>query len=106
MAYGLKISKPGVDVDSATNVQTVFNSENNTFKIFMGATTTSATSFAHGLSYPPAFMYFVKSGTNWTCGAPGYGGEKEALVSVDSTNVYTHTATELYIILFINPLNE
>ena len=106
MAYGLKISKPGVSVKTATNVQTVFNSENLNLKIFRGISTTSATNFDHGLSYPPAFMYFVKTGSNWTCGAPGYGGEKEALVSVDSTKVYTHTATELYIILFINPLNE
>lgn len=106
MAYGIKVSKPDVNVEDATNVQTVFNSENNTFKIFRGDTTTSATNYTHGLDYPPAFMYFVKSGTTWTAGAPGYGGEKEALVSVDATKVYTHTATEMYIILFINPLNE
>lgn len=106
MEYGIKISKPGVDVGSAENVDTVFNSQNPTFKIFRGDTTTSITNYLHGLDYPPAFMYFVKTGSNWTCGAPGYGGEKESLVSVDSTRVYTHTTSELYIILFINPLNE
>jgi len=106
MEYGIKISKPGVDVEGADNRNTVFNSQNGTFKIFRGDTTSSVTSYLHGLNYPPAFMYFVKTGSNWTCGAPGYGGEKEALVSVDSAKVYTHTASELYIILFINPLNE
>lgn len=106
MAYGIKVSKPDVDVDSAINAQTVFNSSNKTFKIFQGKGTSSVTNFTHGLTYPPAYIYFVKSGSTWTQGAPGYSGEKEALVTVDSTKVYTHTADGLYIILFINPLNE
>ncbi len=68
--WGLFVSKPGIDVLTATADQLIFNSNQDTFKIvkivpisLTYAHTSPAseyhqTSVAHGLSYVPAFLAF------------------------------------------------
>ena len=68
--YGLKVSKPGYDVYTATDSQLIFNSAQNVFKIVSTATvsiTASATSnnvttISHGLSYVPIIVAFLNAG--------------------------------------------
>lgn len=71
--YGLKVSKPDIDVFSATDEQLVFNSEQNVFKIVdkgtieitLDADTATAVEIAHGLSYTPIVLAFFTSDTQY-----------------------------------------
>jgi hypothetical protein len=65
--YGLKISKTGYDVKTATDNNLVFSSSFNTLKAYAtGVVTISVNpvdvidygSVAHGLSYAPAFLVY------------------------------------------------
>jgi hypothetical protein len=74
--YGLKVSKPGVDVYDATDSQLIFNSDQNVFKIVgegtasdVGFTTTAfasnhnlqggATTITHNLGFKPIVIAFL-----------------------------------------------
>lgn len=64
--YGIKISKPGIDVKTAKDTELVFSSKFNTFKVAetgTGSLTSDATNpktatIPHSLGYVPAFMVF------------------------------------------------
>lgn len=68
--YGLKVSKAGQDVYTATDSQLVFNSGQDIFKIVAVvslsitalATTNNITTYAHGLGYVPAVVGFLNAG--------------------------------------------
>lgn len=83
--WGLKVSEPGIDVDTATDDQLIFDSSNNTFKITGDFTMTTtlpiaATSqyqqstHAHGLGYVPAFNANITLDPVVVAVFPGYVG--------------------------------
>lgn len=108
--YGIKISKPGYDVKTATDNQLVFSSKFDTFRVHSTGTgsftadgTTKTATIAHSLGYTPAFMVFseVHAGFgNPTTGdfymAPhsppaSIGGSlvtDTIIASIDSSNLY------------------
>lgn len=63
--YGIKISKEGYDVNTATKDNLVMTSEANQFKIHMQGSITftsnnQTSTVTHNLSYTPSYMAFVK----------------------------------------------
>lgn len=63
--YGIKISKPGVDVKTATDQELVFSSKFDTFRVhstgtgsFTANLSTQTATINHALGYVPAFMVF------------------------------------------------
>lgn len=81
MAFKFAITKAGSNVLTETDVNDfIFNSDYNTFKILVtgtyaptlahNGTTETSTSLAHGLSYTPFIIPFVKF-ANSRCGPPG-----------------------------------
>jgi len=95
--YGIKVSRPGYDVKTATPEQLAFSSKYSTFKIHArdSGTVNSASggglaTIAHGLGYTPAFLVHVDPGQlGRYCVAP-YGTDDKQLVYAyaDSTNLY------------------
>lgn len=71
--YGTKISKPNINVLTASDADLIFSSEFNTPKVFAKGSLTLTTdgsgngtvSVAHNLGFAPAFKAFVKSGTTY-----------------------------------------
>ncbi len=100
--FVLKISKPGVDVRSATDAQLAFNSNQDIFKIVLTDTLvsipttgpTTTTTIAHNLGYIPAILAFTAVGglyrstpyvqMNTADGSISY----YTYVSADSVNLY------------------
>lgn len=71
--YGLKISKPGVDVKTAADVDLYFSSKFDTLKgkavggasmDFLAGNTTQNLDISHGLSYTPKYFVLVKISGN------------------------------------------
>lgn len=65
--YGMKVSKPGIDVKTATDPQLVFSSKFDTFRVHstgIGSFTANGAlqtaTIAHSLGYVPAFMVFTE----------------------------------------------
>lgn len=107
--FGIKISKPGVDVKFATDKQLVFSSKFDTFRVkssgvgsFTANGTTQTATIAHGLAYVPAFMVFSEVHAGFglpttgdfymTPHSPPYsiGGSLDTdtiITSIDSTNL-------------------
>src|SRR3990167_829878 len=69
--YGLKVSKDGYEVTTATDIQTVYSSEFNNFKVSSAGTTTliltgaaqNSVDVTHSLGYVPAAMAIVIDGS-------------------------------------------
>jgi hypothetical protein len=95
--YGIKMSKPGVDVKTADDVDLSWSSDFKTFKIFRVVKLEAGQNTNHGLNYAPSFLA-LSPGDFWYDFCP---------VSVDNTKVYSNlSGKDVYIILFIDPLNE
>ena len=68
--FGIKISKDGVDVNTASDSQLVFSSEFNVLKIISqgsanivhGTASGGTTSVAHNMNFTPTFLAFINSG--------------------------------------------
>jgi hypothetical protein len=113
--YVLAISRPGYDAtDPATERKDfVFHSDNITFKIAKVLHFTSTSSQAHGLGYPPSFL-FVRERTTpgqYDGGNDGYELGGSSTVYVDSTNVYYNDSvfnprSSCYVFVLLDPLNE
>lgn len=64
--YGLKVTRPGYDVATATILQQEFNSSHNCLKMFLPESFTSTASGSrdytvnHALGYKPAFLAFYE----------------------------------------------
>jgi hypothetical protein len=110
--YGFKISRPGIDVKTAEPKNLVFSTSFNTFKEYRIIKMTSEGSITHGLDYPPTFLalkedYFNPGefirGDAW----PFINGSAP-MISIDDTKVYYRTGgyEDIYVILFIDPLDE
>jgi len=61
--YGLKVSRAGYNVSTATNKQLVFSSKFNTLKLYAQGSGSQATgggtvTIAHSLGYVPAFVVY------------------------------------------------
>ena len=89
MGYGLKISKPGVDVGTATDIDLIFSSEIDSMKTSSTGTVGVGT-ISHGLSYTPAF-FISQSGF-----APFGAGR----VNVNSTQLINTSGTVRYYIFY------
>ena len=114
--YGLKISRPGIDVKTAEKRNLVFSSEMNTFKIFRIIQFTQAPPYMgriaipHGLNYAPTFFAFWRntfvSGA-WTIASGGGLGGGSVCICADNTNIYSvgNGKNSIYVILCADPLN-
>jgi hypothetical protein len=109
-SYGIKISKPGVDADTASDKDLVFSSKFDTFRVhstgigsFTANLALQTDTIAHTLGYTPAFMVF--SEIHAGAGEPstgdfymmphsppfGIGGSlvtDTIIASIDSSNLY------------------
>lgn len=117
--FGLKISNTGIDVKSGAIKDMVLHSEHYSIKIAaQGSVTFSVTSgsggsttVAHGLSYIPGFLAFIKfNGTKYYPPSSwNYEGNYEQFLassdatnlnfSVDSNATSNYTATVYYFVL-------
>ena len=109
-SIGIKISKPGVDVKTADDDELVWSSDFKTFKLYRIVKFTSTGSQSHGLDYPPAFA--ITNPPRLVDEA--YPGKFDLMlgqnyVQVDDTKVYCTLrpkSEDVYVILFIDPLDE
>ncbi len=110
--FGFKISRPGIDVKTAEPKNLVFSTAFNTFKEYRIIKMTTPGYIAHGLDYPPTFLAIKEDYFN-----PGefirgdvypFISGSAPIISVDDTNVYYRTSgyEDIYVILFIDPLDE
>ncbi len=109
--YGIKMSKPGVDVKTASDKDLSWSSDFKTFKVYKTVKITSVGTTAHGLNYAPAFIAFRQEDTPvtgaWVCMQRGYQLGGRGAIQVDDTNIHCYDDTDdLYVILFIDPLDE
>ena len=89
--WGMKISKPGIDVGTATDANDlVFSSSIDTLKVKSLGTFTAAGTVAHGLSYTPIFWATA------TGFAPLFGGN----LRVNGTNLICTGGTIRYLIFY------
>ena len=93
--YGLKVSKSGKDVKTATGKDLVFTSGANTLKVSaLYSKTVSCAGYeektestAHGLGYRPAFLAICTVGSD-TRLCPHYETSEDYSVYVDATSIY------------------
>lgn len=115
--YGVKISRPGYDVLTASDVNLVLSSQFNTLKLVKvvsfsynaSRNPSNMGSTAHGISYSPLFMAIKQNdtvGTHYESANAGYFGGGISTVFVDSTNVYYNQPEACYVLLFTNSLEE
>lgn len=96
--YGFRVSKPGFDVKTCSDVDCVISSSFFTKLVHKKGTDTTET-VNHGLSYIPSFLGFIKpNGASFLALA-------NDLVSVDTTNLYDAILTAgdvFYYVIFKN----
>jgi hypothetical protein len=105
--YGIRLSKPGVDVKTATEHELYYTSRKRVMTVKQeGLVTTTANPHAisHGLTYTPMVMAFALSGgRRYQLPAVNYsGGVNIGYVSTTSTTVRFHvqTGTQVYYYIF------
>ena len=94
MGYGLKISKPGVDVGTAADTDLVFFSDYDSMKTKATGTFGNNGTVAHGLSYTPIFFVAQSGFAPWAVGG----------VSVDGTNLINATSGTVRYYIFYKKL--
>lgn len=85
--YGIKVSKQGQDVNTATDKDLIMTSSSNMLKTKASSTFSGVGTVAHGLAYVPVFMIFAKGGTMDRMNLLNNGG-------ADSTNITLEGATD------------
>lgn len=101
--YGIKISKPGVSVLTATEEDTYFSTRKQQFKVLTQAYYQSVTAditagyktIAHNLGYIPFASIYVKSsvfGGGWKKLPIAHQFEDHPTYYIDDTNIYLHSA--------------
>jgi len=109
-SYGLKISKPGQNVFTASENDLYLTTRRKQFKIVsQGQVTTNANPYniAHGLPYIPFAEVFAKDGTTWYRLPSLSSFDVIGDFSVNATNVSVNTGigTVLYYYIFIDELS-
>lgn len=120
--WGMKVSKPGIAVDTATNDQLIFNSSQNVFKIVSSGTLTSpsltvanpgaqygsgtaSAAVTHNLGYIPAVLAYISQAGqyyalpfNFSWGGGTSTGQRWAMMSatVDSSTFYVSLDVTCY----------
>ena len=115
--YGIKISKEGYDVLTATEQQLAFTSKYPVLKAKLYGLATasgfvSPLTIAHGLSYRPAFFAYAKGSTfrfklpRFYLGSDPVGGGISGHCYSDTTNVYIFATNgiEIYYYIFVDPI--
>jgi hypothetical protein len=92
--YGMKISKDGYDVKTASVKDLVMTSKANQWKVHLQGSVTATSSsqtftVAHGLSYTPAYIFFYKANANSYYQMSALGGANY----IDGTNLSMQTAS-------------
>ncbi len=121
-SYGIKISKPGVGVGTASESDLFFTSRKKVLKVKQEANATinagTISSFAHGLGYAPASLAYIKDPgqnrrfklTRWfdNVYADPVGGTVRGFVGANSTNlkISATKTTDVYYYMMIDPLQE
>lgn len=107
--FGIKISKPGVNVLTATDEELYYTSRRGQLKVHMEGEvdiTTTTKTIAHNLGYTPFVMLFIKPNGNTTWekypsfGTTGY--------YVNDTNLYIDglvSGDKIYYYIFLDQLN-
>lgn len=105
--FGIKISKPGIEVESATESQLYFTTRKKVMTVKSQGniiTTANPHLISHGLSYTPMVMAFaLKDGKRHILPRVRYGaGDNIGWVEVTSTQVkfYVNTSTQIYYYIF------
>ena len=100
--YGIKVSKDGFDVKTATDVQLVMTSKSNLLKTKLTGTVTGTGTVAHNLAYTPIFFFiqkFVGNNTRYTvCGSIPINAFEVAGVYVDDTNLTYYDDGRYYLL--------
>ena len=109
-SYGIKISRPGYDVNKADDTDLVFSSAFKTLKLVKIIDMSGESSVAHGLGYIPTYIFLraTKAG-EWRMANPGYTEGMLSTIYVDDTNVYryaTGSSVGAYVMLFTDRLDE
>ena len=99
--YGIKVSKDGFDVKTATDVQLVMTSKSNLLKTKLTGTVTGTGTVAHGLAYVPIFFFIQKitgNNTRYTvCGSVPTSAFEASGIYVDDTNLEYYADGRYYI---------
>ena len=107
---GAKASRKGYNVNDADldDKNLSFSSKFNTFKCFRVIHTSAIGDHLHGLDYPPVFLAVIDTDVSgdYYPAVNGYISGGVPYVSVDDTKVYSHSADDMYIFLFVEPLDE
>lgn len=111
----MKISRPGYNVQTASDANLSFSSEFNTLKEYRmlkitGVAAPNAANASHGLDYPSTFIAFrqlTDGDGKWMVDQTSYYSPL-CNFWIDDTNVYAQLGEgeEAYVMLFIDPLNE
>jgi hypothetical protein len=115
--FGIKISKPGVDVKTATEAQTLFTTRKSIVKVIAEGETTTVGGveklFTHGLGYTPSVIGFVEVGGKRVKLNRDIGGSADPIgsgltgyIGADDTHVSIITSADanVYYYVFIDPL--
>tara|TARA_Y100000310_G_C20509676_1_gene728190 strand:+ start:91 stop:429 length:339 start_codon:yes stop_codon:yes gene_type:complete len=106
--YGIKVAEAGYDIATATDAQLILKSDFTLLKVSASGTTNissgATATIAHGFSYIPQFLCFLKDPSDskvYLCTAYHEKGPARA----DTTNVYIinnygSTATAYYYIFY------
>lgn len=104
--YGIKVSKDGYDVKSATGKNLVYTSANKTLSIYMeGMGTADGAGIAtitHGLDYVP--MFYVYDDNNWK-GAGYWGLNQRSYINSTSLNIVTGANKNYSYKIFTNSIS-
>ena len=92
MTWGIKVSKPGFDVKTATDDQLVMSSEYSSLKVAHTDAPTTSGTYTHGLGYTPAF---IVSGSGYFVGQE-YSNVELTFAS-DATSFYYYGACRYWI---------
>ncbi len=116
--YGIKMSKPNVDVKTAADKDLSWSSEFKTLKLYKVIEFTSTGSEEHGLDYAPTFLALMRVDGVYVPTSLGYQELGYSFASVDEEKAYATNPEDLqflpypvnwdkmYIILYIDPLDE
>ena len=133
MTHGIKVSRPGYDVTTASDGNKVYSSEFSTISPYMCMRFETAGDEEHGLDYAPIFFFVVeygqepdfKMGVSWpsseiadnmyftSLAMPAFNAfyADDVFVSVDDTKVYCDVLDEaevdaIYVFICHEPLGS